>query len=216
MSMWWDISLQALIFLVSILMYLWSNNIPQKLFTQYHSYRNRHKHQARRHFVLAADHLAKGKFSSAVSEADAAVLLDPTDAANHILKALALELQGFKTSALDSLNVALSPLAAASLEKEEKADAMAKRAGLRIEVSRLARVDSDGVDEEVWRLAERELREAVALRAESGRAWCMLAECCEELGKREEAIKAFQEAVRVAPDSVVARSGLERLGSVNE
>lgn len=209
--MWWDISLQALIFLVSILTYLWTNNIPQKLFTRYHSYRNRNKHQARRHFVKAADHLAKSKYSSAVTEADAAVLLDPTDAANHILKALALELQGFKTSALDALNVALSPLAVASLEKEEKADAMAKRAGLRMEVSRLARVESDGVDKEVWGGAERELREAVELKRESGRAWCLLAECCEGLGKREEAVEAFEEAVRVAPDSVVARNGLERL-----
>lgn len=93
---------------------------------------------------------------------------------------------------------------------------MVKRAGLRMEVSRLSRVDEGGVDEEVWRMVERELREAVELKRESGRAWCLLAECCEGLGKREEAVVAFEEAVRVSPDSVVARNGLDRLKLVTE
>uniref|UniRef100_A0A803LK59 Uncharacterized protein n=1 Tax=Chenopodium quinoa TaxID=63459 RepID=A0A803LK59_CHEQI len=78
------------------------------------------------------------------------------------------------------------PLAVASLEKEEKADAMVKRAGLRMEVSRLSRVDDEGgVDEE-------------------------------GLGKREDAVVAFEGAVRVSPDSVVARNGLDRLKLVTE
>lgn len=87
---------------------------------------------------------------------------------------------------------------------------MAKRAGLRMEVSRLGRVES-GVDVEVWSAAERELREAVKVRRESGRAWCLLAECCLGLGKIDEARDAFEEAIRVAPDSVVASQGLDRL-----
>ena len=209
--MWWDLSLQAIVFLVSIGAYLYTNKIPQKLITQFHAYRNRHKHEARRHFVKAADHLSKAKFAASATEADAAILLEPTDAANHILKSLALELQGFKTSALDALDVALSPLAVGSLDTEEKADAMAKRAGLRMEVSQLGRVESVGVDKDVWGLAEKELRESVALKSENEKAWCLLGECCEGLGKREEATQAFEEALRVKPDSVVAQKGLERL-----
>ncbi|KAL2893082.1 hypothetical protein RDABS01_008991 [Bienertia sinuspersici] len=207
MSMWWDLSLQALIFLVSIAAYLWTNNIPQKLFTQYHSYRNRHKHQARRHFVRAAEHLSSSQPSSAVTEADAAIQLDPTDAASHILKAVALEVQGFNTSALDSLNVALSPLAVKSLEVEEKADAMAKRAQLRMAVA--------PNDQEVWRVAEKELREVVELKKESVRAWCLLGKCCEGIGKNEAAKEAYEEAVRIAPNSAPAKEGLQRLEGDN-
>lgn len=219
--MWWDLSLQALMFFASALMYLWMNDTPRKLIAKYYSYRDRSKHQARRHFVIAADLLSKARshprssprslsFAAAsAAEADAAVRLDPSDAAHHIVRALALDLQGFKPSALDSINVALSPLAAGSLSAEEKADAVVKRAELRMEVSRLA--SGDSVDESVWSVAEGELREAVAMRPESGRAWCLLGECCEGLGRRESAKEAFEEAMRVDPDSVVARQGLERL-----
>jgi len=101
-----------------------------------------------------------------------------------------------------------------SLSDDEKADAMVKRAELRMEVSRVG--NSEGVDEAVWRKVEEELTEAVALNRENEMGWRLLGECCEGLGKREKAKEAFEEAVRVRPDSVAAKQGLERLGSGSE
>ncbi|KAK9756485.1 hypothetical protein RND81_01G101000 [Saponaria officinalis] len=168
MSMWFDLGLQALMFVVGIGIYLWMNDdIPRKLIHRYYSYRNRNSHQSRRHFVKAAELLSKARSYPASSpqrvslaascavEAEAAVGLDPSDAANHIVRALALDLQGYKTSALEALDTALSPLAAGSLSPEEKADALLKRAQLRMEMCR---------DESVLRVAEAELREAVKLK----------------------------------------------------
>lgn len=222
MSMWMDISLQALMILGSAIMYLWIHNIPRKLLAKYHLYRDRSLHQSRRHFVKAAELLTKARScprsspsslsfaAAAAAEADAAVRLNPADAANHVVRALALDLQGYKTSALEAIEAALSPLAVSSLSDDEKADALVKRAELRMEVSRLG--NSEGVDEAVWRKVEEELTEAVRLKRESERGWCLLGECCEGLGKRERAKEAFEEAVRVRPDSVAAKRGLERLG----
>ena len=52
--------------------------------------------------------------------------LDLKDTTAHILKGLALKLQEFKTSALDSLNAALSPLCAKSLTGKDRGDAFFK------------------------------------------------------------------------------------------
>lgn len=229
--MWWDLSLQAVAILGSALMYLWMYDIPRKLLAKYYSHRDRSKHQSRKHFVKAAELLSKARSfpkssphslssaAAAAAEADAAVRLNPSDAANHIIKTLALDLQGFKTSALESIEVALSPLAVGSLSAGERADAMVKRGELRMEVSRLGRVrvDSDeGVDESVWSKVEAEMREVVAVRPELGKAWCLLGECCEGLGRREKAKEAFEEAIRVQPDSVAAKQGLDRLTRIQD
>ncbi|KAK4352304.1 hypothetical protein RND71_027822 [Anisodus tanguticus] len=90
--------------------------------------------QSKRHFVQGAQLLSQAKATtakdrlaatslakSAEAQADLAIALDPKD--------------GFKTSALDSIDVALSPLAVKSLSEQERADALFKRAELRLAAS---------------------------------------------------------------------------------
>ncbi|PPR86529.1 hypothetical protein GOBAR_AA34160 [Gossypium barbadense] len=71
------------------------------------------------HLLAQARSSANSLAKQAESETNKAVSLDPKDAAPYTLKAFAVDLQGFKTSALHSLNVALSPLTAKSLTDKE-------------------------------------------------------------------------------------------------
>ncbi|KAL3830384.1 hypothetical protein ACJIZ3_019186 [Penstemon smallii] len=198
--------------LLTLFMFLFMHNIPQKLFSKLklHRLNRRSDLQSRRHFVHGAQLLSQARSSSspadrssilhqAVAEADKATALDPRDAAAHILKALILELQGFNTSAIDSLDAALSPLAVKSLSDGERADALCKRAELRL---RLDRVDT-AVDD---------LVESVRLkREESGRAFRLLGECYEKKGLKEKARKAYEDGLEVQPDFLPARQALDRL-----
>lgn len=208
-----DLLLQVLLILVTLFMFLWMNNVPQKYFSKLR-YRNRSNFQAKRHFILGAQLLAQARSAkdrssatslakSAAEEADRSILLDPKDAAAHILRALALELQGFKTSALDALDVALSPLASKSLSGEERGDALLKRAELKVALNRRGRVDS-AIDD---------LVDSVTLKKDNARAFYLLGECYEKEEMREEARKAYEDAVRVEPKLTVAREALDRLGS---
>lgn len=92
--------------------------------------------QARRHFVKAAQLLessrspGKRKLAwNAISEADMAIELDPTDAALYIVKSIALEQLGRPADALRALSVALTTPAVRTLSTSERAEALAKRAG---------------------------------------------------------------------------------------
>ncbi|CAK9163630.1 unnamed protein product [Ilex paraguariensis] len=212
-NMWKDIILQAAVFLLIIVVFLLIHNIPQKLISKIR-YRDRPVHQAKRHFVNGAQLLAQARSSkdrsavdslakSAESEADKAIAIDPTDAASHILKALALELQGFKTSALDSIDISLSPLAVKSLEENERGDALLKRAELRLAVSRRGQIDS----------VVQDLVESVRLKNDNAKAYFLLGECYEKKSMREEARTAYEDAIRVEPKYKVAREALDRLGS---
>lgn len=214
--MWRDLLLQATLILVTIFMFLFMYNVPQKYFSKLRL-RNRADMQSKRHFVQGAQLLSQAKSAaakdrseatslakSAEAQADLAIALDPKDAAAHILKALALDLQGFKTSALDSIDVALSPLAVKSLSEPERADALFKRAQLRLAAaSRRGQVDSV-IDD---------LTQSVRLKGDNVKAFCLLGDCYEKKGLKEEAQKAYQEAQKVQPNFAPAREALERLNS---
>lgn len=189
------------------------HGIPQKLLTKFR-FRNRPQFQAKRHFVIGAQLLARARSApsrsaatslskEALAEAEKAIALDHKDAAFHILKALALDFQGFKTSALDSLDVALSPLAIKSLSDQERGDAFFKRAELKMKMSRRGRVDS----------ALDDLTQAVELVEDRGKVFCLLGECYEEKKMKDEAVKAFEDALAAEPRLVVAREALDRLRS---
>ncbi|KAI7979694.1 hypothetical protein LOK49_Contig274G00003 [Camellia lanceoleosa] len=179
MKMVTDIFLQIGLGLITVFMYLWMHNLPQQAFSKLLARRNHSANEAKRHFVKGAQLLAEAKSKSrsaidnsaaaslaksAADEADKAIAIDPKDAAAHILKALALDLQGFRTSALDSLDVALSPMAAKSLSAEERSDALIKRAELKVGMSQSERVDSAIVD----------LVESVKLKSDNAIAQCVL------------------------------------------
>ncbi|TYH17969.1 hypothetical protein E1A91_A05G233300v1, partial [Gossypium mustelinum] len=212
--MWTDLLLQAAIILVTIFMFLAMHDIPKKIFTKIR-YRNRADFQAKRHFVLGAQLLAQARSSKsrsstaslakqAEAEADKAISLDRKDAAAYILKALALDLQGFKTSALDSLDVALSPIAAKSLTDKERGDALFKRAELKMSMNRRGgRVDS-AIDD---------LTKALELIGDNAKAFCLLGECYEMKKMKSEAKSAFEKALKVEPTSIVACTAIDRLGS---
>lgn len=207
-----DILLQVGLILVMVFMFLAMHDIPQKFLAKLR-HRNRADLQAKRHFVRGAQLLSQARSPSnsrlaatslakqAVEEADKAISLNPKDAAAHILKALSLDLQGFKTSALESLDVALSPLAVKSLSEREKGDALFKRAELTMGMNRRGRVESVIED----------LSEAVKLSGDNAKAFCLLGECYEVKKMTEEAKKAYEEALRIQPGLVLAQGALDRL-----
>ncbi|KAF7850665.1 hypothetical protein BT93_L5135 [Corymbia citriodora subsp. variegata] len=209
-TMWYDIILQAGIMLVAVFMFLAMHNIPQKALSKLR-FRGRKNLQAKQHFVRGAQLLGQARSApsrsaasslakDAAAEADKAILLDPRDAASHILKALALDLQGFKTSALDSLDVALSPLAAKSLSDPERGDALFRRAQLKFALNRRGRVDS----------AIEDLTQAVKLSC-GAKALLLLGQCYEAKKSKEEAAKAYKEALEIEPTLTAAQEALDRL-----
>ncbi|CAN4122401.1 unnamed protein product [Withania somnifera] len=186
--MYRDLLLQATLILITIFMFLWMYNIPQKYLNNLRL-GNRANIQSKRHFVQGAQFLSQAKSSkdrsqaislakSAESQADLAISLDPKDAAAHILKALALDLQG--------------------------ADALFKRAQLKLGVSRRGRVDSVIED----------LKESLRLKGDNVKAFCLLGDCYEKMGLKEEAQKTYQEAQQIQPNYAPAQEALDRLKSV--
>ncbi|RQO86822.1 hypothetical protein POPTR_002G111300v4 [Populus trichocarpa] len=209
-----DLLLQAGLILLGVFMFLAMHNIPQKFLSKLR-YRNRTDLQAKRHFVLGAQLIAQARSPSnsrstatslakqAEDEANKAISLDPKDAASHILKALSLDLQGFRTSALESINVALSPLAVKSLSASEKGDALFKRAELAMGMNRRGRVEP----------AIQDLTEAVKLNKDNAKAFCLLGECYEANKMIEEAKEAYEEALRLQPELASAKEKLDLLRS---
>ncbi|XP_062165075.1 uncharacterized protein LOC133871664 [Alnus glutinosa] len=208
-----DILLQVGLILLMVYLFLAMHGIPNKVLSKLR-FRNRAEIQAKRSFVVGAQLLARARSSKtrstatslakeAEAEADKAIALDPKDAAAHILKSLALDLQGFKPSALDSLDVALSPLCAKSLSDPERGDSLFKRAELKVAMARRGQVDSAVAD----------LTLALTLSPDNAKAFCLLGECYEAKKMGEEAKKAYEDALRVDPKLTAAREALDRLGS---
>lgn len=208
-----DVVLQVAILILTLTMFILMNKLPKQALTKFRS-RNRTAVQANRHFVQGAQLLARARSThnrttsltlakNAVSEAETALSLNPKDAAAHILKALALDLMGHKNSALRSLDTALSPPAVKSLPDTERGDALFKRAELQLAVNRRRRLDSAVAD----------LVESVKLSSGNEKAFCLLGQCYETKGLKDEARNAFEKATGIDPESIAARDGLERLGS---
>ncbi|MED6224993.1 hypothetical protein PIB30_089467 [Stylosanthes scabra] len=212
-----DILLQVVMILFFLVTYLYMHGLPQKLVAWLRLPRGRSV-RAKRHFVRGAQLLVQARTSKrngsssfdslaneALTEADQSIALNPRDAASYLLKAMILDLQGFRTSALDAIDAALSPLAAKSLAKEERGDALVKRAELKMAVSERGggRVDSVVAD----------LTESVKLNPKNARGWCLLGECYEENEMEEEAKKAYEEALELEPKLIVAEEALKRLSS---
>ncbi|KAI4389477.1 hypothetical protein MLD38_001698 [Melastoma candidum] len=232
--MWQDIALQGVILLIAALMFSFIHNVPQSLLRKYRSYRadSNPNVLAKRHFILGAQLLSKARSSSpsssspiarsALAEADLSISLNPRDAASHILKSLALDLlDGRENSvaALESLDTALSPPAVRSLGEEERADALVKRAEIRMKLaammkskgsSRKRKGKEEGLEECVA-----DLEESVKIMGKgSARAWRLLGECYEEKGMKDQARAAYESAA-TAGDSKAAEAA-HRLDGVND
>lgn len=177
--------------------------------------RGRKKAEARQHFVKGAQLLARSRSSAAGkpsevrslakeanAEADKAIMLDPNDAACHVLKSLALEQQGLLPAALGSMNLALSPTIAKSLTPSEMSDALMKRGGLLFSTSK-GRRNLDA--------AIADLQKSVEITPDNPKVLCMLALCQEKNRLYAEAEKSYERALALDPESDEARAGLKRL-----
>ncbi|KAE9615200.1 hypothetical protein Lal_00048353 [Lupinus albus] len=214
-AMFNDVVLQIVLALVMALSFLFMNDIPKKLFSKLRL-RNRTKIKAKHHFVQGAQLLARARSSTsrshanslakqALTEAENAIALDPKDAAAYLLKSLALDIQGFRASALDSMDVALSPLAAKSLSDSERGDAFLKRAELKMRLGK-GTSQRGGVDS-----VKGDLEEAVRLNPKNSRTFCVLGEWYEGKNMKEEAVKAYEEAIQLEPELRVANDALNRI-----
>ncbi|XP_057426116.1 uncharacterized protein LOC130719509 [Lotus japonicus] len=212
-----DIGLQIFMIFLFIFVFLGIYGIPQRLFAKLR-FQNRASVDAKRHFVKGAQLLAQARSSNArtrsattslakeaLAEAEKAIALDPKDAAAYLLKAMVLDLQGFRTSALESLDAALSPLAAGSLASGERGDALLKRGELKLATSQRGKVDPALAD----------LTESVKLSPRNVKAWSLLGECYEGKKMEEEAKKAYQEALQLEPELSAAQEALKRLSSAS-
>lgn len=166
-----------------------------------------------RHLIQASRHLARARSTShraqhaksAIMEIDKALSIWPRDPWAHILRAQAQDLMGHRIAAIKSLDAALSSPAAKSLSAEERADALVRRAEMKVGVNRRRRVES----------AIEDLVEAVEVDERKGSEWevmCLLGKCYEWKGMKEEATDAFQKVLQVHPHSEEARDSLHRLG----
>ncbi|XP_050205615.1 uncharacterized protein LOC126655460 [Mercurialis annua] len=207
-----DIALQAVILLLTLAMFIALQYFPKQALNRLRT-KNRTALQSNRHFLQSTQFLSKAKSTSSKSqsqtlaknallEAETAITLSPRDPAPLILKALALDLLGHKASAVKSLDLALSAPRVNSLSDRDRGDALVKRGELKMAVNRRRRVDS----------AIEDLEEAVRLSGESERVFCLLGQCYESKGVKEEARLAYEKALKAHPKSVLALEGLGRLG----
>ncbi|PON84729.1 N-terminal acetyltransferase A, auxiliary subunit [Trema orientale] len=210
-----ELAVQLALLILTLAMFFAVLKLPKQALTTKLRSRNRSTVQSTRHLAQASSLLDRARTSphraqsqaqakNALAEAEKALSLSPRDPAAHILKALALDLMDRRSSALRSLDLALSPPCVKSLSGRERGDALLKRAELKLAVNRRRRIDS----------AVQDLVESVRLSDGDGesKALCLLGQCYELKGMKEPAREAYEKALRVEPGSVVARQGLDRLG----
>ncbi|EPS67993.1 hypothetical protein M569_06781, partial [Genlisea aurea] len=191
-----DVIVQLGILIFSVGVFYFLHSVPRRTLSSLRS-KSRPSNLADRHFVQGAALLSRARSSgsrsaanklakSAAGEADKALALEPRDPAAHILKAMALSLMGHKSSALKSLDSALSLPAVKRLSEQEKGDALVKRAEIQLEVNRRRRVVDGAIDD---------LREATRLNPDNARAFFLLGQCHEIKDSKAEAVQAFEKAL---------------------
>lgn len=208
-----EVVLQVSLLILTLAMFFAVHKLSKQALTKLRT-NNRATLQATRHFVLGSQLLTRARSTAhktqsqshaknALNEAEKALSLSPRDPGPHILKALALDLLGHRTSALRSLDAALSPPCVKSLAERERGEALVKRAELKLALNRRRRVDS----------ALEDLDEAVRLsRGEADTtAFCLLGQCYEWKGMRDEARESFERALTMDSGSLLAHQGLDRL-----
>ncbi|XP_022773894.1 uncharacterized protein LOC111316148 [Durio zibethinus] len=210
-----EIFLQAAILLLTLAILFAIRYVPKQTGTK-HRTDHRGATQTQRHLTRATYLLSRAKSNphedqsqtlakTAMTEIEKALSLSPKDPTPHLLKSLALDLLDHKGSALRSLDLALASPRVKSLSERERVEAMVRRAELKLAVNKRRRVDS----------AVRDLEEAVRMSDQQGaiitKAFCLLGECYEFKGMKEEARNALQEALKLEPGSSVAHQGLGRL-----
>ncbi|KAL4361004.1 hypothetical protein GQ457_04G034860 [Hibiscus cannabinus] len=212
-----DIIIQAAILLLTLAIVFAIRYVPKQTLTK-HRTDHRATTQTQRHLNRATHLLSRAKSNpqrdqsqtlakTAIAEIEKALSLSPKDPTPHVLKSLALDLLGHKGSALRSLDLALASTRVKSLSEKERLEALVRRAELKLAVNKKRRVDSAVTD----------LEEAVKVSGEmeeggiKTRAFCLLGVCYELKGMRDESRTAFEEALKVEPDSTVARQGLQRV-----
>ncbi|GMH24665.1 hypothetical protein Nepgr_026508 [Nepenthes gracilis] len=209
-----EIVIQVAFLLLTLGIFLSIYNLPKKALTKLRSSNHRAAAQSNRHFLRGAQLLSRARSTrnrpaslslanDALAEADKALALQPRDPAAHILRGLAQDLLGHKSSALRSLDAALSPPSVKLLSVGEKSDALVKRAEIQMAVNRRRRIDS----------AVSDLVEAVALTRDNVKAFCLLGQCYEQKRMWAEAQKAYEEALKIEPECLSAREGLGRARS---
>ncbi|KAE8694061.1 UDP-glycosyltransferase 91A1-like [Hibiscus syriacus] len=207
-----DVIIHAAILLLTLAIVFAIRYVPKQTVTK-HRTDHRATTQTQRHLIRATQLLSRAKSNpqrdqtqtlakTAIAEIEKAHSLSPKDPNPYILKSLALDLLGHKGPALRSLDLALASHRVKSLSEKERVEALVRRAELKLAVNKKRRVDSAVTDlEEAVKVSESELKT---------KAFCFLGVCYELKGMKEESRKAFEEAIKVEPDSTVARQGLER------
>ncbi|ERN14380.1 hypothetical protein AMTRI_Chr13g124020 [Amborella trichopoda] len=202
---------QGLVLIFALALAFLAYNFPARVLAPLRA-RGRSSAQAKRHFIQGAQLLAQARSApskkdslslarSSLNQADQALTLDPKDAAAHILKALGLQLLGQLPQALASLDNALSPPALKSLAKSERADALFKRAEIRLKMEPKSRHRAE--------LAMADLLAGITMKElENSRVFCMLGDCYLRKEMVDEAKKAFENALRLEPSSEEAKAGL--------
>uniref|UniRef100_A0A1J3I3W6 Uncharacterized protein n=2 Tax=Noccaea caerulescens TaxID=107243 RepID=A0A1J3I3W6_NOCCA len=200
---------QGAILLLTFVMFWAIKHLSQQGLTKFRA-KHRATLQSQRQLIQATRLLARARSSTkksqsqslaktALTEADDVIAISPDDAAGHIVRALALDLLGHHTAALKSFDTALTYPRLKSLSVGERADALVKRAEMKLAVNRRRRIDS----------AIEDLEEAMKLAAgtDTARILRLLGECYEFTGLKEKAQWALNEASKIQQSSATARDG---------